>query len=102
METTKEQIGVVSVDSGLIMVGDPCYHLGKTKQPEAFCNSWEAFIYERLTKDGKPLMEVQLDHDSGNEGLAVVCGSFGGDGCYPVYAEKDKFGVTQRLIVEFA
>ena len=96
-----EQIGVVSVDAGILMVGDPCYHLDGQIRPKDFGKNWSDFCMTKLMKDGKGLDFAQLDHDRGHAGLAVVCGGFGGDGCYPVFVEKAEDGMVNRLIVEF-
>lgn len=91
------QVGVISVDAGLVMVGDPCYHVGSKKPPKDFCGNWADFCQQKL----QDLDVVQLNHDRGHAGLAVVIGGFGGDGCYPVYVERDKDGRTARMIVDF-
>lgn len=97
----KTQVGCISVDAGLVMVGDPCYHIGQDKQPKSFNKTWQEFVREELTYQDEPLNEVQLYHDSNAVGLAVVIGNFGGDGCYPVYVETNEQGQQKRLIVEF-
>lgn len=97
----KTQVGCISVDAGLVMVGDPCYHIGQDKQPKSFNKTWQEFVREELTYQDEPLNEVQLYHDSNVVGLAVVIGNFGGDGCYPVYVETNEQGQQKRLIVEF-
>ena len=94
---TKEQIGVIGVDAGLVMVGDPCYSLHADKLPADFGKDWPDFCDKLEGKDC-----IQLDYDLGQAGLAVVAGGFGGDGVYPVFVEKDDTGRVIRLIVEFA
>ena len=100
-ESKLEYVGSISVDAGLCMIGDPCYHIGRNTLPKAFNKTWPEFVNEELTFQNKPLNEVQLDHDSGASGLAVILGNFGGDGCYPVYVEKNKEGQVKRAIIEF-
>jgi hypothetical protein len=95
------QIGVISVDAGVVMIGDPCYHIGEKNPPKDFCKDWSEFCQRKLQKDEKCLDAVQLNHDRGRAGLAVVVGGFGGDGCYPVFVEKSKDGLVRRLIVDF-
>ena len=98
------RVGCISVDAGLVMVGDPCYVLHKDpnaekdydKPSKSIGKSWSAFC-EIL--QGKDLL--QIDHDSGAEGLGVVVGGFGGDGVYPVFVEKDDSGRVVRLVVDF-
>jgi len=91
-----EQIGVISVDAGLVMVGDPCYILHTQQTPKAVGKNWSEFCE---TLEGKK--RLQLDHDAGYTGLAVVEGNFGGDGLYPVFVEKDEQGITTKLTVKF-
>ena len=97
----REQVGVIGVDAGIVMVGDPCYHIGKDVPPKDFCRSWSEFCQTKLSENGKAVDAVQLNYDMGHEGLAVVVGGFGGDGCYPVFVEKDRTGKVTRLVVEF-
>jgi hypothetical protein len=97
----REQVGVIGVDAGVVMVGDPCYHVGKTTAPKDFCRSWSEFCQTKLQKDGKCLDTAQLNFDMGHEGLAVVVGGFGGDGCYPVFVKRNKDGLVSQLIIEF-
>ncbi len=102
--TTKHAIGVISVDAGLVMVGDPCYCLHKSKNavkaydrpPKDFGNNWHEFCVKLQGKDS-----LQFNHDLGHTGLAVVMGGFGGDGVYPVSVEKDQTGRIVKLVVDF-
>lgn len=100
--------GCVSVDAGIIMVGDPGYHLHKqvgakksyNQLPASFGTSWENFCGKFLQQDGHCLKEVELKHDVGMRGLAFIAGNFGGGGLYPVYLIKGTHRTTQ-LVVDF-
>jgi len=43
----------------------------------------------------------QLNYRWGYPGVGVVSSTAFGDGYYPVYADKDKYGTIKRLIIEF-
>lgn len=88
----EEQVGEVCVDAGIIMIGDPCYHLHKPKQEQypEFGRSWSEFVdklYEETTQIG--------------DATAVVVGGFGGDGVYPVFIRKDRHGRIVEAVVKF-
>ncbi len=98
---SKEQIGIVAVDAGILMVGDPCYHVHYHQTPKAFGTSWEDFCLNILRKGGTTLNNVQLNFDDGYKGLGVICGGFGGDGCFPVYVKRNDSGRVTKLVVDF-
>lgn len=103
----RKLIGHIGVDSGQIMVGDPCY-LKEWKDNDLAGSDW----YERskkMTKDDK------FDYSYEGASMASCCkdgaGVLGtyeaavsmrtkyGDGGYPVYLETDEDGGF-RLVVE--
>ena len=43
----------------------------------------------------------QLNYKMGHPGVGVICGNFGGDGEYPVYADIDKDGMVTSLTIKF-
>lgn len=89
---TKKHIGNIAVDSGQIMIVDPCYVLdGKTAQEDED-------LYQKtsnLTTD-KKYGEITFSSMAGN---GVVSTTFDGDGLYPVYAEVDKDGWPKKIII---
>lgn len=89
----KKQIGSCGVDAGMIMVGDPCYFIGKDATINERCKTWKQACDEVFCKDG-------VDRDDGMDvyGLGVAVSTTHGDGCYPVFLEE-KNG-RRRLIVE--
>lgn len=103
MENGRKKIGEVWVDSGQIMIGDPCY-----------LDKWEADDFngfdESLAKaptgeysyDGACRATSYSDHMSGmlGEGLAAVVSSGYGDGSYPVIATF-KDGRIRKVEVVF-
>jgi hypothetical protein len=90
-----ELIGHVGVDSGTIMVGDPCYHLHKTPTSldrDGFGRSWEEFCNSHD--------HARNFHTIGND-FAIWIGGFGGDGHFPVYARRDKKGRVTQITIKF-
>ena len=95
----KELLGHVSVDSGLIWVGDPCYVLHKDKEnkPEAIGKDWSDFCDLLSTTKG-----TSFTFDAGHEGLGIAITGFGGDGTFPVTAEiDDKTGLVNSVTINF-
>jgi hypothetical protein len=82
-------LGVVEVDSGTLIVGDPGYLLPRASQ-------------------GKAGIDYQAVIDATDEAAAqfagrpvLLLGRFGGDGVFPVYGEFDEYGELVRVTVEF-
>jgi len=82
------EIGKVSVDSGQIMIADPCY-----------LDSLSDDYYENVC--------AATEQGAGNAkmfthfGMAVVTRTAYGDGLYPVKAEMNDSGTILRLIIDF-
>jgi len=97
---TFKLLGHFAVDSGQVMIGDPCY--------------LNDFINDEYKKDGvkseysysgaclsTSSKELGGELSMGNNTLLSVVSSTGmGDGVYPVYAVKEN-GFVKRLIIEF-
>lgn len=82
---SKQLIGYISVDSGTIMVSDPCYWIdGDT--------SWEQFCEEMGTKKVH-----NFNHKKAiGKGTAVSCD----DGLYDVYLDFDEDTGRKQIIIE--
>lgn len=88
---TWQTIGTVGVDSGMLMLCDPCYIVGKGKSSPAdsmqaplqaeFEKSWDDFC------DRLGYTYAQLNYNGGHAGLGVVFHSGLGDGEYAVEAK---------------
>jgi hypothetical protein len=91
---TRVRIGFCGVDAGMLMVGDPCYFVGKDAAIHNKCESWAQACSEVFCPDG-----VDRDTPMDVYGLGVAIGTTNGDGCYPVYLETADDG-RRRLIVE--
>ena len=82
-------LGVVEVDSGTLLVGDPIYCLPRAK-------------------DGTPGIDYESIIGAGDEPASylagkpvILLGCFGGDGTFPVFGEIDEYGELVRVTIEF-
>jgi hypothetical protein len=102
-----EYIGSIGVDSGQMMLSDPCY-------VKDFADSDDVLELMNAIKDGSddsysytgacsqsntPQQAGVLVNDIGAE-LGVVCSSGFGDGVYPVYVKRHDFGGDGKRVVE--
>lgn len=96
------QIGVCGVDSGQLLITDPCY-IDSQWEREAFVPgsvpkypfSYNACAQVTLAKDGGQLM-----FKMGHPGVGVTFSSGIGDGVYPVYALVEEVPGWGKRIVE--
>jgi len=102
-----EYIGTIGVDSGQMMLSDPCY-------VKDFAESDDVVEMMEAMKDGSddsysyigacsqsntPQQAGVLVNDIGAE-MGVVCSSGFGDGGYPVYVKRHDFGEWGKRVVE--
>ena len=82
-------LGMVEVDSGTLLVGDPLYSLPHAERGRAGID-YDAVIRTSdppaTYLDGKPVL---------------LLSQFGGDGTYPVFGEFDTGGEFLRATIEF-
>lgn len=78
-------IGHISVDAGIVWIGDPCYILHKDPLPKAIGTDWVNFCNRLGDKD-----IIQFSHDKGHDGLGVCVSTLDGDGYYPVIGFFEK------------
>ena len=94
---TKFKIGELTVDSGLLTVGDPCY---QTDGRNTF-EHWLKFCDEL---DNNPnfvnLGLHHVAHPSGTGGKAIVVRTALAEGTYSVYIEVDEENRPARLIID--
>ena len=97
-----KHVGSFTVDSGQVMIGDPCYldeWQDWNRDKESFDN--------HLTKAGEygylGACGVTLKDNFGEvgNGRAVVSTTGYGDGVYPVYAEVNEDGRVAKIIIDF-
>ena len=96
MDKRFTKIGSFGVDSGTVMVVDPCYVLdGEGKYPLSFGHNWEEFVGMNLMdEDGNHLDSKQLHGEMG-----VVSSTGYGDGVYPVYARMAEGRIMEIRIL---
>jgi hypothetical protein len=75
--TNEVQIGTISVDAGIVMIGDPCYRFDN---PLPAANDWDAFVGATLAAGDRAVSQPL-----GN-GCGIVVPTGWGDGEYPVTA----------------
>jgi hypothetical protein len=97
-----KQLGIVGVDSGQIIITDPCYIGSEWKDNEYDQGEPGDYSYGGAcqTADGEKL-GGQLNFNIGHAGAGVVVRSGYGDGTYPVYALYNDEGRVSKLIVDF-
>ena len=88
--------GIIGVDAGIVMIGDPCY--AETEQRHPANREWQDFCDDyAAAADGI----MQLDYDMGHPGLGVVVSSGYGDGTYEVEVRRTTDGRVAELRVVF-
>lgn len=107
----KKLIGYCGVDSGSILIADPCYVMPEKEElqdPEKV----KKFVDEH--KDYNHIFDEQLHKEDPNwrnqagevlltgiQGTGVLSHTFHGDGNYPVFADLDENGKVRSLTIEF-
>ena len=90
----KKLLGSISVDSGTVFIGDPCYLRDEINPDDisaAMNKGW------REEKNYAPI-NFKLGHD----GAGIVTTTFHGDGVYPVYGFfHDGDDRPYQIIIEF-
>jgi hypothetical protein len=102
----KKVIGEVGVDSGQILVCDPCYIDSQWKKERFEGNTEEPpkypFSYNACSKKTCNSYDGQLNFEMGHSGVGVVTSSGYGDGCYPVIADiDDRSGRVKSITIVF-
>lgn len=85
-----EFVGHISVDSGIVQIGDPCYDYNTEDKRcwTLFCSKIKGAV-------------TPLAHKTGRHGKAVVVSNFGGDGAYPVYIKRGTQSEIAEMKVDF-
>jgi hypothetical protein len=85
------KIGKFGVDSGRVLIVDPCYVLdGEGRYPLSFGHDWEEFV--EMNIDGAPTKQLH-----GEMGVLSTTGY--GDGVYEVYARIENQRVMELRII---
>ena len=94
---TKELLGCCAVDSGQILLVDPCY-LNAWKDGEADDKQSHYGQCCDLTLGSKGGGQILISNIAGT---GVVTSTGWGDGNYPVYAEYNEEGRVARVTIDF-
>lgn len=112
----REKLGAFCVDSGCVLLGDPCqfirdgggYHLTYSQVGELFYEQGRVIARPAIVVDGVEVLpasgcreratHVVLPGRSG--GVAGIVATVGCDGWYPVFLESGEDGGPPRLVVE--
>lgn len=86
-----EQIGSIDVDSGQIIISDPCYLFDGKGRAEQ--NAVSALKEHQLA--GRTTTTTALPS-------FTVTNGFDGDGTYPVFAARNSHGVIQEIVIKFS
>jgi hypothetical protein len=91
--------GHIGVDSGQIMIGDPCY-----------LDGWDNNVGEEWNPEGKEgqycyqgvsATTIRDNYGQIGGGLAVAMSTGYGDGQYPVYVQLDSEGRVVLAVIDF-
>lgn len=96
------KVGTISVDSGSVMIGDPCYTQGADASSAS--KDWMGFLAATYpgtfgpnsTGESMP----QVTNALGEQGLGIVSSSGFGDGEYPVYVRYSDEGQWGKRVAE--
>lgn len=101
----KKLIGHCAVDSGTIIIADPCYIVPEKEDvhPEwAESHKGYSEIFNEMHKNDP---KCQIQHANlvvcDIAGTAVISHTGYGDGTYPVYADLNKEGRVKSLTIKF-
>jgi hypothetical protein len=94
-----EEVGYVTVDAGLMYLGDPCYLAGPKENP---FENWSDFCDVALDPGVTPDPNlIPIPHTAGAPGKGIVIGGFGGDGIFPVFIKRGKSGLVKEIVIKF-
>jgi len=84
-----KKIGVVGVDSGQLLISDPCYIDSEWEKEEDFNPDKPKynFSYNSCCKASIDDKNNQLNYKKGHAGVGVCFSTGLGDGCYDVFAK---------------
>ena len=98
---SKKLLGHVGVDAGMLMIGDPCYFIGKdaTVNTEVF-PTWSVACNELFCAGDHGRDHPYLIESAFGALLGIAVRTTHGDGSYPVHLEayKDGRGKTRRRL----
>jgi hypothetical protein len=112
MTLQKKLIGHVGVDSGQLLIADPCYLSSEKNLQDydsvmdvRYGHPWRESDINEITLKRHDAGEPQADKipfNLGHEGAGVVFNSGYGDGEYPVYAYVNEDGRIVKVLIEMS
>jgi hypothetical protein len=91
-----EKVGYIGVDSGQVMLIDPCY----------IKKDFESEFKDKPDLNYAGACEVTLSKagcgNFGGDGMAFATRTAFGDGTYPVYIKRDESGMILEMKIKFA
>jgi hypothetical protein len=91
-----EHVGVVGVDSGQILIADPCYWIGDDTSEADYKKICEALGYGATA-----ILPYEDGFTKGRPGKGIAVHSGHGDGVYPVYVRRDPQGAVEECKIVF-
>ena len=91
MRSVWTEVGVIGVDAGCVLLGDPCYWMKE--------EDYDKYILEAYSK--KQSMTHQIKYDMGHKGKGMIISSGYGDGLYPVETKFNKEGRVKEVRIRF-
>ena len=86
----RELLGYSCVDSGTLLIVDPCYIANDYKSAISKGTFYEE-LFEELYDTGTQVFD----------GLAVATSTRNGDGFFPIFAEYGRDGELDRIVIDF-
>lgn len=94
-----EVVGSITVDAGLVQIGDPCYQFTENH------NEWLKYIVDTGIADMDTTVAIPHKNKQGNYGIsskAIAVQSGLGDGVYDVLVKKcSETGLVKELKIKF-
>lgn len=100
-EDTFEIAGHITVDAGLIWVGDPCYIIVDEDEPrpKELGSNWGDFC-NKIFNHSEGCV-TSFGHSNGNAGMGLAISTLYGDGVYPVYVQRNQNGRVRCVLIDF-
>lgn len=95
MPKSRKKIGVVCVDSGQLMIIDPCYDASIDDEP------YIEYARGKINWDDIPNNAKKYGIARSIDKLGLIVSQFGGDGEFPVYANIGHNGVVESITIKF-
>lgn len=104
MSTTRNKIGTVGVDSGQLMIIDPCYidSAWESKPPKPNGHHSTSYLEIMDATLGSPPYGPVLKYPKGVTGLGFAFSTYWGDGEYTIWETRNERGELLKVEIELA